>query len=76
MNQITVSNEKKLTTPDRKALMPYEVTADGEVIGVMREPGVVKIKTQCPNCKFVHDYTEPDNKPPYFTMKHPIEVKV
>ena len=72
MIQITVTNEKKMTVPQRKAAMPYELMADGSVIGVMQEkytPG--KAKTKCPNCKFEYDFTEPDGKPFYFTSRHP-----
>ena len=69
MNQVSVSNLKQMKVYDLKEKMPFEITADGEVIGVVQSE-TKKIQNKCPNCKLVFDYTEPDNKPPYFTIRH------
>ena len=69
--QVSITNLKQMKVSDFKDKMPFEITADGEVIGVMQEEyKPKKAKTKCPNCKLVYDYEEPDNKPSYFTIRH------
>jgi len=73
MQQITHSEEKKMTVADRKAAMPYEITADGEVIGIVKsfdDTTVPTLKTKCPNCGLVYDAKKPDGKPTFFTLRH------
>ena len=81
MNQITVTEEKRMTVPQRKEAMPYEILADGDVIGVVREeevfvPPLEPIKepigrTKCPNCKFEYDLPGKDNSPFFFSVRQP-----
>jgi hypothetical protein len=86
MNQITISNLKKMTVAEVKGSIPFEVIADGDVIAMMTDgktsaPVVKEVikevkmsgMTQCPNCKMKYLVTPPSDKPFFFTMKHPPE---
>jgi len=68
-----MSTLKAMKASELKAALPFEVTSDGVVIAVAQAEykATGKGKTQCPNCKLVYDYAEPDGKPYFFTMKHP-----
>ena len=68
MRQITVTEEKKMTVVERKAVMPYEVLADGEVIGEFGARG--KLSTKCPNCGKIFDAQKPTDAPYFFSIKH------
>lgn len=74
MEQISHSKEKIMTVGERKAAMPYEILADGVVIGTVKaqdfEAAMPTVKTKCPNCGLVYDAQKPDEKPPYFTLRH------
>ena len=72
MQQITITNEKKMSVQKRKEAMPYEVVADGIVIGVVKsfdDTTMPTLKTKCPNCGLNYDAKKPDGKPPYFTLR-------
>jgi len=72
MKQITITEEKKMTVAQRKEAMPYEVLADGFVIGIFSaEPEYPGGKTKCPNCKFEYDLPVKDNTPSFFSVQHP-----
>ncbi len=73
MNRITVTEEKKMTVPQRKEAMPYELVADGVVIAVvMKENQELQTgRTKCPNCKFEYDLPKQDNSPAPFSVRHP-----
>jgi len=77
MNQITVTEEKKMTVPQRKEAMPYELLADGDVIGVVKageSEEVIKEpvgRTKCPNCKFEYDLPGKDDTPSFFSVRQP-----
>jgi hypothetical protein len=84
MNTIAISKLKQMKVAEIKEALPMEITSDGDVIGYLQvEASVIhEIKevpkpetrqTKCPNCKFVYTVTEPDGKPPFFTMRHPKE---
>ena len=68
MIQISVTDEKKMTVAQRKAAMPYEVLADGEVIGEFGARG--KLSTKCPNCGLVYETQKPTDAPYFFSIKH------
>lgn len=70
MNQVSITDLKKLKVAEIKAQMPFQVTSDGQIIGVMQGELKLSGKTKCPNCKLVYDYTPDDGKPFYFTMRH------
>lgn len=69
----SVTGLKTMKAEEIKGYLPFELTSDGVVIAVVQSPDTkpVKAKTQCPNCKLVYDYTEPDGKPFIFTLRHP-----
>ncbi len=80
MNQIAITEFKKLTASEIKAQMPITITSDGVVIAVVGQPITGKlrpaipppiVRTKCPNCKMEYDVTPPDGKPFFFTIKHP-----
>jgi hypothetical protein len=82
MKQITVTDEKKLTVAQRIIKAPYEVLADGVVIGTFRTKDIKPAddkpsefqdtgKTKCPNCKFEYDLEKKDNTPSFFSIQHP-----
>ena len=73
MQRITVTEEKKMTVAERKAAMPYEVAADGQVIAVVKAEDInmPTVKTKCPNCGLVYDAKKPDNKPNFLSVQHP-----
>ncbi len=79
MNQVSISELKKLTAVEIKGKLPITITSDGEVMAVIDHPVNRKetlevltiVKTQCPNCKLEYDVTPPDGKPFFFTIKHP-----
>ena len=68
MIQISITEEKKMTVAQRKAAMPYEVLADGEVIGEFSARG--KLSTKCPNCGLVYEAQKPSDAPFFFSIKH------
>ena len=68
MNQITITEERKMSVAERKAVMPYEVLADGVVIGEFGVRG--KLSTKCPNCHLIFDAQKPDDAPFFFSIKH------
>ncbi len=68
MRQVTVTEEKKMTVAERKEAMPYEVLADGIVIGEFSVRG--KLSTKCPNCGLVYDAQKPTEAPFFFSL-HP-----
>ncbi len=69
MNQVKVTEEKKMTVAERKEKMPYEVLADGVVIAVVAEKWIPRVaKTQCPNCRFVYTYSG-EERPFFFSTK-------
>ena len=68
MIQISITEEKKMTVAQRKAAMPYEVLADGEVIGEFSARG--KLSTKCPNCGLVYETQKPSDAPFFFSIKH------
>jgi len=83
MNQITVTEEKRMTVPQRKEAMPYELLADGFVIGVVtgekvetEEPkkdeyGPYDGRVKCPNCKFVIQLPKKNAGLPFFSVRRP-----
>jgi hypothetical protein len=78
MKQITISQEKKMTTKERLKAMPYEVTADGQVIGVFQKQATIIANegpsglTQCPNCKLKYKLPGKDKTPnPFSLQRHP-----
>jgi len=72
MNEVSVSNFKKLTVEQIKALMPFAVTSDGIKVGIFGvEVKPLKGKTKCPNCKFTYEFTADDGRAPFFTIRHP-----
>lgn len=73
MRQITVTEEKKMKVPERIAAMPYEIVADGSVIGVVKskEGDYQEGNVTCPNCKFVIALQKKDNTPAPFSIQHP-----
>lgn len=79
MRQITVTEEKRMTVPDRKEAMPYALMADGDIIAVVRADESVPEPVQefqagrvkCPNCKFEYDLPAKDNSPSFFSIQHP-----
>ena len=68
MKQITITEEKKMMVAERKAMMPYEVLADGIVIGEFSARG--KLSTKCPNCHLIFDAQKPTDEPYFFSIKH------
>jgi len=80
MQKITVTEEKKMTVPQRKEAMPYRLMADGFIIATVSKDGdVPKVleldepigKTKCPNCKFEYDLPGKDTGPSFFSIQHP-----
>lgn len=87
MNQVTISEFKKLKAAEVTALAPVEILSDGTVIGTFRTPTDKQVanvtitvpqseyqdtgETQCPNCKFKYQLPKKDNKPAYFSIQHP-----
>ena len=81
MKQIAKSELIKMDTQQFKDALPFQVTSNGEVIGVFTDgkPQVIeKIiekpvagRTQCPNCKMVYTVTPPDGKLPFLSGIHP-----
>ena len=72
MNEVSISNFKKLTMPEIQKLMPFAVTADGVTVGIFQAKNApITGKTKCPNCKLVYDFTPDDGKPFFFSMKRP-----
>jgi hypothetical protein len=73
MNQIRVSDEKKMTVTQRKEQMPYELLSDGQVFAVVRDEKdvVLKGKVTCPNCKFEVELPKKDDSPAPFSVQHP-----
>jgi len=72
MKTQTITGLKSMRVEDIRGYLPFELTADGEVIAVLEEKYEPKsVRTQCPNCKLIYNYTEPDEKPPFFTTRHP-----
>ena len=73
MKKITVTEEKRMLVSERKEAMPYELLADGDVVGVVRNPddSFASGRITCPNCKFVLDIPKQDNTPAPFSIHHP-----
>lgn len=67
MKQITISELKQLKVPELKAILPCEITADGQVIAELSVRG--KLSTKCPNCGLVYDAQKPDDAPYFFSLK-------
>ena len=71
MNQVKISQLKQMRVDQIHAIMPFEITSDGYVIGVFSNvethAKVDGIKTKCPNCKFVYNVEKPDNAPYFFS---------
>ena len=67
MNKVAISALKQMRVEEMKALLPFEVTADGIVIGRMSKFGKVNIRMKCPNCKFVNEMEEPDHSPGFLS---------
>ena len=59
---------KKLPMEELKAMLPIEITVDGEVIAELDKRG--KLSTKCPNCGLVYDATKPDDVPYFFSITH------
>ena len=85
MRRITVTDEKRMTVPQRKEAMPYEVIADGTVIGVFsaetapepeekKEYAAYEGKVTCPNCKFIVQLPEKDKSPYFFSISFTIRI--
>ena len=68
MEQITIVEFRKLKVPEVKALLPIEITADGEVIAEVSVRG--KLSTKCPNCGLVYETQKPTDAPYFFSIKH------
>ena len=76
MKQISVSVFNAMKVPEKIASLPAEITADGQVIFIAdTKYQPKKAKTKCPNCKLVFEYVELDDKLPFFSGKHPKEIK-
>ena len=84
MNVITVTEEKKMTVPQRKEAMPYSLMADGSIIATVSNDGPAKIeergeyepydgKVKCPNCKFVIQLPKKNAGLSFFSIHHPGE---
>lgn len=76
MTTCTMTEFKRLTVAQMKAMFPIEITSDGELFATIdkpkgREKSMVGTPTQCPNCKMEFRVKPPDGKPWFFTMKHP-----
>jgi hypothetical protein len=73
VNQITVTQEKKMTVAQRKEQMPYEILADGEVVAIVRtkQQDSMIDKITCPNCKFVVSIPKETTNVSFFSVKHP-----
>ncbi len=80
MKQITITEMKKMKVPEFTAALPVEIMADGAVIGVLYQAGMLppspapaedisKFTTKCPNCKLVYQAEKPDNKPFFLSMQ-------
>lgn len=69
MRQISKSEFNKLTASAIKALLPFELTSDGEVIGVFdKKEDWGRIQTKCPNCKLTYTVTPPSKEPYFFSI--------
>jgi len=83
MNIVTVTDEKKMTVPQRKEAMPYSLMADGYIIAtVSNEVKVEEVekggeyepydgKVKCPNCKFVIQLPKKNAGLSFFSIHHP-----
>lgn len=71
MRQITVTEEKRMTVPQRREAMPYELLADGLVVGVVKDPADPDVTgdVKCPNCKFTFALPKKDNSPAFFSVR-------
>ena len=71
LNQVSVTKFKTLKVEDIKPLLPLEITADGEVIGVISGKEI-KGEVQCPNCKMKFNAENQREILPFFLSgKHP-----
>ena len=85
MNVITVTEEKKMTVPQRKEAMPYSLMADGDIIATVGNEAKVETveekgeyepydgKVKCPNCKFVIQLPKKNAGLSFFSIHHPGE---
>jgi len=79
MNEISISNLRKLGAEALEEMLPVAVTVDGKAIAVilsrMPEEKVVYRevgRVQCPNCKLQFDASKQGEPQPYFfSSKHP-----
>ena len=67
MKSISITELKTLKVADLKALVPCEITADGEVIAELGVRGL--LVTKCPNCHMVYNAKKPDDKPLFFSIQ-------
>lgn len=67
MKSITITELKQLKVPELKAILPVEITADGEVIAEVGVRG--KLSTKCPNCGLVYDSQKPEDTPFFFSIQ-------
>ena len=82
MNQLSISEFKKLKVPEILEKAPVELLSDGTVIGTFRAANDATVtvmastiyqdtgETQCPNCKFKYMLPKKDTTPPYFSIQH------
>ncbi len=68
MKQISIKELKQLKVVELKAILPCELTADGEIIAEIGVRG--KLSTKCPNCGLVYLTAKPDDAPFFFSIQH------
>ncbi len=72
MRQVSITEFKKLTATEIKAMLPVTITADGLPVAVVQlDYKPPSGKTKCPNCKLEYQVALPDGKQFFFTGKHP-----
>ena len=67
MKSITITELKQMKVADLKAVLPCEITADGEIIAEIGVRG--KVSTKCPNCGKVYDAKKPDDIPNFLSLR-------
>jgi hypothetical protein len=73
MNQVSITEFRRMLVPQIKEKLPFEVLSDGVVIATVGATVATpkpKLRMKCPNCKGTYEFAPDDGKPPYFTMRH------
>ena len=71
MKQITLTQLRKMKVLEIEASLPFELTADSDVLGVVSTQGIdpSTVKTKCPNCGLIYNAKVPDGKSYFFTIQ-------